>query len=236
MTTTPSSEDRPQPQPVPRWLMIGGPTVILVVVALLGLMLLDGGDDEPERPTPVAAEEDAPTVDASRLNDLEMLLASLEARIAGQEDDLSTIRSQHRRLDDSLAELESATSNLGPDQGLADRVDSMHDELTDLRTELNSLDVAAPIKELEGALRTTQQRVARLEETPETPKPNAALTGVEHWGSRHFAILEGAGGRERVRVGGRYGQWTLESLDANAGVAVLRHPRGYMHALAVDGD
>lgn len=236
MTTTPS-EDRPQPQPVPRWLMIGGPAVILVVVALLGLMLLGGGDDEPERANPTAAEEDTPRlVDAGRLNDLEMLLASLEAQIAAQDDDLSTIRSQHRDLDDSLAELEAAISNLGPDQGLADRVDSMHDELMDLRTELNSVDVAAPIEELEGALRTTQRRVARLEETPETPEPNAALTGVEHWGSRHFAILEGAGGRERVRVGDRYGQWTLESLDADAGVAVLRHPRGYMHALAVDGD
>ncbi|OOC10064.1 hypothetical protein [Thioalkalivibrio halophilus] len=232
MSTNEKSDNRPAPQPIPRWLKIAGPVVGLAVVTGLLLMFIGGGKAETEEPEPVRAEPVA-EVDQGNLNELEMLLASLEARVASQDEDLRALRSEQRDFREKLDGLESALDHQGPDQAVTDRLEALQGELMDLRAEVESSEALEPIEALRGDLNATQRRVARLEETPETPEPNATLTGIEHWGARHFAILEGASGRERIRVGGRYGQWTLESLDPDAGVAVLRHPRGFMHALAI---
>ena len=232
MSTNEKSDNRPAPQPIPRWLKIAGPVVGLAVVTGLLLMFIGGGKAETEEPAPVP-DEPVAEEGASHFNELEMLLASLEARVASQDEDLRALRSEQRDFREKLDGLESAIDHQGPDQAVTDRLEALQGELMDLRAEVESSEALEPIEALRGDLNATQRRVARLEETPETPEPNATLTGIEHWGARHFAILEGASGRERIRVGGRYGQWTLESLDPDAGVAVLRHPRGFMHALAI---
>ncbi|WP_018993128.1 MULTISPECIES: hypothetical protein [unclassified Thioalkalivibrio] len=232
MSTTEKSEPRPSPRPVPRWLKVGGPVAGLAVVVTLLLIFMGGGGDETEEPT-LDALEPVTEDDANRVNDLELLLASLEARVASQDDELRTLRSEHRALRETLNGLESAIDNRDPDQAVTDQLNALQGELAKLRDEVEPSGSTDPIEALRDDLDATQRRVTRLEAVPETPEPNATLTGIEHWGSRHFAILEGANGRERIRVGDRYGQWTLESLDSDAGVAVLRHPRGFMHALAI---
>lgn len=232
----PMDRDRPMPQPVPRWLALGGPAVGLAIVGALVVMFVGTGDGDTvsDRPAPEPEESVASTtVDPERVDQLETRLASLEARIAAQDDDLGLLRTRNRDLADTLAGLESAIEDSGTDPDMDRRLVSLERRLDDMRSEMAASSPSEPVARLEEGLNHVQRRLDRLEETPATPEPNATLAGIDHWGGRKFAVLEGAQGRKQARVGDRYGSWTLESLDADAGVAVLRHPGGFIHALAI---
>lgn len=203
MSTNEKSDNRPAPQPIPRWLKIAGTVVGLAVVTGLLLMFIGGGGAETEEPAPVP-DEPVAEEGASHFNELEMLLASLEARVASQDEDLRALRSEQRDFREKLDGLESAIDNQGPDQTVTDRLEALQGELMGLRAEVESSEAMEPIEALRGDLNATQRRVARLEETPETPEPNATLTGIEHF--RH------PGRREWPRAYPR--GWALRAMDA----------------------
>ncbi|SEO85022.1 hypothetical protein [Aquisalimonas asiatica] len=176
--------------------------------------------------------------------DTHSVLATLETRLEALDRELDGLNNQIRGLADDYGELLDQTRRFQEElkqQGEAldvapkpERVASLEQEINDLRATTDELTAMDDDHASATDLAAVAERVNRLEQAPETPELNGALVTIDHWGNSALAVLNRNGRTERLRRGERIGAWRLESLDANAGVAVFRHPAGHTTALAVE--
>lgn len=237
---TPSASGKPAaPTPPPKWIVVGGAVLGGLVILVFALLVFTGSGSSPADESATgdgegdSAPEETTTAVTPELDELEMHLAAVQGRASDND----------ARIDDLTRQLDALEHSI---QGLQDDLDAVASAapgdavIEELRADLEAVESAASsdardeVDALAEDMEALQARLARLEAEPETPELDAVLVGIDHWGGTLLAVVDRAGDRQELSVGDRVGDWRLVSIDPDAGVAVLTHPQGFTHALAME--
>lgn len=231
-------------QPVPPWVKFGAPALVAIVVIVVVLLSMTGGD-EPAATSLVDVEigSDTPALPALQEHKIPLSekLEQVPVEIgAGITPNATIENSESERRLPLVSDHDETEKKLEQLQGKLGELETSNNDRQDQQD--------AIIKGLQGQLTSQQAQIEQILEQlkPKKPDPKPVkrykprpvsvpftLVSVDKWGSESYAVFRHNGQLTELTVGQAIDQWTVVDMNMSTGSVTIKNQSGTRKELLI---